>query len=619
MPDEDLVVTQDRDPADAPAPRPEAGPAAPQEAGQDASATPGRWNLLAPGRRRLIAGLSAAGVLVLGYAVAVLVTAGSVPRGTSVAGVDIGGLDREAAVGRLRERLATSEGPVTVRAGARTARLEAAAAGLSFDPGRTVDSVLGSPLDPRSVLRHLTGGGPVDAETTTDRERLRAALRTAARTLDVPARDGAVTLTAAGPRPRAAVTGTAVDLEPSVDAVATGWLASPGGVELRTRRLAPAVDQAEVDRAVKELATPATSGPLTVTVGSRTVELPTKDVVPALTIVPVDGRLDLKVDGKRLKAAVLAGDPDAETPAKDARIELRNGGPVVVPAVEGKGVDAEALAKAARTALLASGTARTVSAPLATLTPELTTDEAKALGVKEKVSSFSTKYPPNADRTNNLRIAARTVNGTLVLPGETFSLNEVLGKRTPEKGYRSAPVINNGRLEKDYGGGVSQMATTIFNNVFFAGLQDVEHKPHSFYISRYPEGREATVSFPTVDLKWRNDSPYAVLIQAAVNKTVDVTFWSTKVWDEVKAEKSGRTNIRPPKKIYDPRPSCVEQQPSPGFDVVVRRLFYKDGKLAKTQRFATSYIPEDHVICGPDPATLVPTPRPTPVPPPPAD
>jgi vancomycin resistance protein YoaR len=120
--------------------------------------------------------------------------------------------------------------------------------------------------------------------------------------------------------------------------------------------------------------------------------------------------------------------------------------------------------------------------------PDLTTAEAQALGVRERVSTFTTRFPNNPPRTTNIRIAARRLDGVLVRPGEVFSLNETLGRRTPAKGYQQAPVIESGRLVKDYGGGVSQVSTTLFNAVFFAGLDVVTHKPHSFYISRYPRG-----------------------------------------------------------------------------------------------------------------------------------
>ena len=123
-------------------------------------------------------------------------------------------------------------------------------------------------------------------------------------------------------------------------------------------------------------------------------------------------------------------------------------------------------------------------------------------------------------------------------PGETFSLNGTVGERTAENGFTKGFIISNGIFTEDFGGGVSQMATTTFNAAFFGGMTDVQHKPHSFYIDRYPVGREATVAWPTVDLRWRNDTPYGVLVHAHVTPStpssqgvVTVRLFSTKYWD----------------------------------------------------------------------------------------
>ena len=129
--------------------------------------------------------------------------------------------------------------------------------------------------------------------------------------------------------------------------------------------------------------------------------------------------------------------------------------------------------------------------------PDLTTAEAEALGIVEPISEFTTNYPIAQYRLINIGRAAELINGTLVLPGETFSLNGTVGERTAENGFVKGFIIDGGQFREDFGGGVSQVATTTFNAVFFAGLEDVEHKPHSFYISRYPAGREATVAWPT--------------------------------------------------------------------------------------------------------------------------
>ena len=530
------------------------------------------------------------------------------PAGASVAGVRIGGLDRAEAVRLLRQRLAAVPVVVAVRAGAGTAQLDRSLAGLSFDPERAVADLIGAPLAPTAVWRRVAGAG-APTRAAADTARLAAALTGVARRLDVPARGATVTFGTSGPGVRAGAAGSAVDVAAAVQAVSTSWLWCHGSRGPARAVVEPPVTQAEAERALAQIARPAASGPLTVVVGpaerGRRAVVPVAALLPALRVTPhpadarpgAAGPLALDVDGAVLRQAVLAVTPGVESVPHDARIVLRKGRPQVVPEVDGVALDPAALATAANSALLTPS--RTATVPAVVRRPALTTEKARALGVRERVSTFSTIYPPLADRTNNLRIAARTVNGTLVLPGHTFSLNRVLGRRTPEKGYRQAPAIQGGRLVEDYGGGVSQMATTIFNSVFFAGLQDVHHKPHSLYISRYPEGREATVNFPTVDLVWRNDSPYGVLVQASVTGTVNVSFWSTKVWD-VKAEKGPRTNYRTPKTVHDPQPGCVPQDANPGFDVTVRRLFFKGGTLLRTQTFTTSYAAEDEVICGPE-------------------
>jgi vancomycin resistance protein YoaR len=420
----------------------------------------------------------------------------------------------------------------------------------------------------------------------------------------VPAKDATVTLTGAEPAVTRAVVGTDLDTAAAAEVIRAGWLGGARPIVLPVRETQPKVTQAAADAALRDVAKPALAAPLDVVVGSKTVSLPPAKLVPALAVVPDDaGTLALRVDGAKLREAVLTAAPEIGVVPKDARIELRNGRPVVVPAVEGVTIDPAALATAARPALAAADREqRRATVQTAVREPELTTAEATKLGVKEQVSTFSTNLTSNSLRTENLRVAARTVNGTLVMPGETFSLNGVLGERTRAKGYNEAPAINSGRLVRDVGGGVSQMATTIFNNVFFSGLQDVYHKPHSFYISRYPEGREATVNWPTVDLKWKNDSPYAVLIQAWVDSKVNVSFWSTKVWD-IEAGKSGRSNFRSPKTIYDPSPGCVAQDANGGFDVSVTRIFKKNGATVKTETFHARYNAEDKVICGPKPGS----------------
>ena len=209
--------------------------------------------------------------------------------------------------------------------------------------------------------------------------------------------------------------------------------------------------------------------------------------------------------------------------------------------------------------------ARSIDVEATVAEPEFTTKDARALKIREEVSTFTTHYPPAAYRDQNIGRAAELITGTVLKPGETFSLNGTVGERTEENGFTTGFVIQNGIFKEDLGGGVSQMATTTFNASFFAGLEDVEHKPHSVYIDRYPEGREATVAWGAVDLRFTNNTPYGVLIDAVVipsagrsEGTVTVTMYSTKYWD-ITTSTGERYNHTSPGTQTMSGPDCVPE------------------------------------------------------------
>ena len=129
----------------------------------------------------------------------------------------------------------------------------------------------------------------------------------------------------------------------------------------------------------------------------------------------------------------------------------------------------------------------------------------------------------------NIRKTAEIVNGAMVAPGDTFSLNGYTGPRGAAQGFVESGIILNGRADKAVGGGISQFATTLYNAAYFAGMEDVAHTPHSYYISRYPAGREATVYEGAIDLKFKNTSQYPVLIStSADDKNVTVKLMGVK-------------------------------------------------------------------------------------------
>ena len=188
-------------------------------------------------------------------------------------------------------------------------------------------------------------------------------------------------------------------------------------------------------------------------------------------------------------------------------------------------------------------------------------------------------------------------------------MNDIVGERTRENGFTEGFIISNGILKEDLGGGVSQLATTLFNAMFFAGLEDVEHKPHSFYIDRYPVGREATVAWGVLDMRFRNDTEHGVYVQSFIRPStpgtqgsVTVSLYSTKVWD-IEARASNRYAYTQPEVRYLQTDDCYAYTGSQGFQIDVFRDFRRPGKdkVVRTEKFHTVYTPSDSVRCGKPP------------------
>ena len=128
------------------------------------------------------------------------------------------------------------------------------------------------------------------------------------------------------------------------------------------------------------------------------------------------------------------------------------------------------------------------------------------MGITTRVGRYETIYGGDPNRIHNVQLVAHLVDGKLIAPGATFSFNEATGERTADKGFLEAPVIINGELTTGLGGGVCQVSTTVFNAAYEAGLKITERTNHALYISHYPQGRDATVNYPDVDLKFVNDT-----------------------------------------------------------------------------------------------------------------
>jgi vancomycin resistance protein YoaR len=519
-----------------------------------------------------------------------------VPSRTTVDRIAIGGMSPQDATVTLKRVLASrASQPIHLETPSRTVDIEPSTAGIEVDLGATLSALTGFTLNPMQMWERLTGGEDQPLKVSIDRAKLTGAVVEAARAVDSPVVEGSITFTGDKATIVPSVVGRAVNVPATIEEIASRW---PGqqAVQFVMTITQPKVSPGEIDRAAKEFAVPAMSGPVRFLVGQATVTLQPAQYAPALSLVADDfGVLTPNIDAVTLLAAIRASDPNVEHPPVDATVGLVAGAPQVVPAVVGTTLDPLSTPPAFLAAL--TSPARTASIAMVSTEPKVTTSMAQGWGIKELISTFTTQFPFNPPRTNNMTIAVAALNGTIVRPGDRFSLNAILGERTPAKGYQQAPVIYGGRLEKAYGGGVSQVSTTVFNAAFFSGVRIEQHTPHSFYISRYPEGREATLSWPDVDQVWTNDSGSGILISSSLKGSdLTVTFFGTKVWD-IEAVKGPRRNAVPPTTIVDDRPGCVPQAPNPGFDVTVTRIFKQNGLQVRTSMFNTHYIPEDGVSC----------------------
>jgi vancomycin resistance protein YoaR len=291
---------------------------------------------------------------------------------------------------------------------------------------------------------------------------------------------------------------------------------------------------------------------------------------------------------------------------RDATVRLVNGRPKVVPGRSGVTFKTEDITGKFLSLVVQKGKDRTLAVKSVVDKPEFNNADARKLNITEVVSEFSTYYPHADYRNTNLGRAAELINGTVLKPGETFSLNDTVGERTAQNGFAKGFIISDGVYKEDFGGGVSQVATTTFNAAFFAGLEDVEHKPHSFYIDRYPIGREATVAWGAVDLRFKNDTPHGILIQAGITPstpssqgTMTVRMWSTKHWD-ITTDTSSRYNLTMPETRHLSGDECVPNTGYGGFDIDVFRYFHKPGRSAvvRKETMHTTYTPSDTVVCS---------------------
>ncbi|MFE3452324.1 VanW family protein [Nonomuraea sp. NPDC059194] len=551
-------------------------------------------------RRRLLPAIAVVlGVLlVLAYVVPAVIMSDSVLRGTRVGGVDIGGLTVTEAADKLRDELAPKiEQPLTVEVNGRKESIDPDEAGVKLDVVGTIEQAPSGFPSPVEVWRALTGTTTIEPKVTIESAQLARTVEALAAKYDQKAREGRVAFKGLQPVTVAPREGRVLDQAAAVKLISAAFLGAHDKVDLPVKIDEPTTTSAAV-KAAAATATRALSGPIALTRDGKQAQIPVAAIAANLTFVSDgEGALEPRFDARQAIAGIESRLIDAAQAPRDATYDVVGNKLKLVPARKGKGVDDKKLATDVAEALK-SGGSRTIPVELAVVSPRLTDSELRGLGIKQKVSSFTTQHPCCAPRVTNIQLMARTLDGHIVKPGETFSINGIVGERTAAKGYVPAGQIVAGKMEDGVGGGVSQFATTMYNAAYFGGFDDVEHLAHMYWISRYPAGREATVFWPTVDLKWKNDSPYGVLVKTSyTGGSITVTLWSTKRYDKVESISSPKRNHVAFTSKEDDSPDCTPQEPHDGFTIDVTRVITKDGAEVKREKKTTVYRMGPKVTC----------------------
>ncbi len=574
--------------------------------GRGTAPRPSGWRALV--RRPLVIGAAVVVLVVGGLGMAVALGGGDegrAPASVEVAGADVSGKDAAgiAAVARRRARALLRESVVITRADDPSFRIAITRRALGASP-RIAAAVEGA-LEPRSLGgRALSTVGlaptrevPItftvsDARVDALADRVTDRVNTDPRAAAVEVTDTAITVVPGE-------SGFGVDPDDLRAEIAR----LPSRIVLRPGTLPPPVSEPAAERA-RLLAMRIVSHPVEVTLDGRGVPIEPEVLRSALRFAPRGSDLAVTLDPKTLYERISSAYATREQPVRNASLKVVGSTVRVVSSRNGRSLNMDAIAAA----IVANPDATAVRARFKVTTPTTTTAEVKALKVTGLVSEFTTPYNCCEPRVTNIQRAAEILNGTIIPAGHTFSLNDALGPRTTDRGFVEAPQIAAGMLEDAVGGGISQVATTLYNAAFFAGLQLDSHTPHQFWISRYPKGREATVSFGGPELVFTNDWDAAILINAyAGSNGITIRFFSSPLGRRVETETGeDRDVVEPTVKEtvnpdLEPGERVVEQEMGgAGFTVSYTRKVWAGDTLRSDQTFTWTYDPQNaYVEVGP--------------------
>ncbi|HAT6582450.1 TPA: hypothetical protein JAK83_001994 [Corynebacterium striatum] len=533
----------------------------------------------------------------IAYTWDVIANQGKVPRATSVGGVDISSMERTAAVEKLERELGDVETkPVNVTSGEKSSQLVPAESGLTLNYQKAVDGIPDASYNPMTRLfSFVKATKEIPVAVDIDDTALDGALERVKNELSFAPKDGMLELNNGQLKVTKPVLGQTVEPDDLKNGITENWL-DPAGVEVEPVEVEPAINDDAIEAMRTGEAAKALDNPLTINGENNVAGTLRKDeIAQFVSIEAKDGKLELKVDTPKAQQLFEERMDGAQVPGQNAKISFSGDKMNVTPSVDGSIIDWEKTMKDFDKRV--KGDERTWDADYKPDPAEYTTEMAEKATFNDTVSEFSTGGFSGASGENIRRVAAQ-VDGAVVNPGETFSLNGYTGPRGTAQGYVESGIIINGHSGTAVGGGISQFATTLYNAAYFAGFEDVAHTPHSYYISRYPAGREATVYEGSIDLQFKNTTNTPVRIETDFGGgKITVRFKGVKTYN-VESVNNGRWATTQPTRMSVGE-DCSPSSGAPGFTTSDTRII-KDlsGREVSRETTTTVYDPQPIVSCG---------------------
>jgi vancomycin resistance protein YoaR len=553
--------------------------------------------------------------VVLGIVVVVigLAFAGSPSKlasGTTISGVEVSGMSETEAVQLLSSRAAALKTtPVTFTAEGQPFALTASQLGIEPDWRGAVATAAAEgggfgPLRGFRRLRARVFGVDVSPSVKSYGAAVRYKLAQIAGSVDRKGVDAKVVREGLNIRVVEGMTGRQLDREAAAAAIVAALATFDRGtnVALPVETTDPKVKSDDLADAATQART-ALSAPIRLSYGETRWRVPRWRIAPLLSL-PSGGSTTVSIAGRGAEEYLERLSATVSHKPQDAHFQVTATGKIVIrPSAPGLQLDVPATAKAIAAAAF-SADKRRATLVVRVANPQRTTEIARTMGITSVVSSYTTTYGGTPGRLNNVQLVAKLIDGTLIAPGDTFSFNGTTGERTAEKGFQEAPVIINGELQNGLGGGICQVSTTVFNAAFEAGLPITARTNHALYISHYPLGRDATVNYPDLDLKFVNDTAHWLLLRTFVGAgSLTVNLYGTPVNRRVESTTDPlvETGPVPVKETDDPTllkgKRVTDQFGAPPRETSVHRLVYDaDGKLLYDNTWKSYYVGEPSLV-----------------------